>query len=99
MLKELRQKHDEKYDKNRKKVDNNIENTKKENSKNKLTKKIQKECRDNIILKATLEDLNKAGFKEEFINKLNENEKFYLKSLSDLQVKLMMNDVIHPKQL
>lgn len=58
-----------------------------------LSKAECKRCRNSIIEKATKSDLCQAGFKPEFVQKLDINEQAYLDTLSNLQIKFMMNAV------
>lgn len=63
-----------------------------------LTKKEMSECRKSIIEKSTLSNITKAGFKQEFIDSLNEKEQSYLIKISNLQTKLMINEISKKNQ-
>lgn len=58
-----------------------------------LTKAEGKRCRKNIIDKAKMSDICKAGFKPDFVQNLKDTEQAYLSTLSNLQLKLMINAV------
>jgi hypothetical protein len=61
---------------------------------NGITKNDQKKFRSEIISTATTKDISKAGFKDDFINSLGDDQKMYIKSLSDLQIKIMRSEVV-----
>ena len=58
-----------------------------------LTNKDKSNCRKSIISKAKASDMCAAGFRPEFVESLSEKEQSYIATLTNLQVKLMMNEV------
>lgn len=94
----LRTRYKEKYEKLLRTKQDNISNYDEKSNKTQykkitLSKAECSRCRKSTIEKATMVDLSLGGFKPEFISSLNVKEQAYLESLSNLQIKFMMNAV------
>lgn len=75
-----------------------IQTTLKEKSDNiELSKNDQKTVRKQIIQKANKSDINIAGFTNNFIDSLDDKQKFYIKSLSELKIKIMKSEIMKKK--
>lgn len=68
-----------------------------ENNSNEIPKNQIKLLRKSIIKKATKSDINITGFTIQFIDSLDDSEKSYIKTLSELKIKIMRSEIMKKK--